>query len=593
MQRRVHSESRRTSSGASRLLVAILAIALALGLLPALPSAALADDAGRVEIDLEGPARFRIGDDLAWAARDFDDSGWDQVDIPYNNHPAFNNYDGFGWYRVTFELPASAEGANLVASIGYIDDADEVYLNGVLIGRSGSFPPGANSQWFEQRLYPVPAEAPVYGGTNVLAARVYDMSGAGGWYQGPIGLYSKDALRENVYGIYGTPVDAKTEASALRVLERQRTALARGELDAYIATLRPNYVHDGHDRDRRARQVGGWLEESGGSLQLSDGEVEVIRTTDGRLLVDTNRSVEGRRNGEPYAFRPRQQEFLVLDDANRKELGNRSRFFRDEVDSLLQYPGSLSSREFLVYLPPSYYERPDHHYPVVYMLHGINGGSREWEPRDFGTRLDALVAEGGLAESIVIFPDGESLWYSNTASVKWRDMFIEEMIPKVDQEYRTLTGREFRALSGVSMGGFGAWQMGWSYPELFSSIATHMASLQFTGVSGYPVPTAMALTLDQDLMLSYSYYLDVCAFDGFGFANGHRTMSNRLTAREVPHTLVIYPTGGHNDACWLPNIGSSFGSHSDHWRANGLIEPVTEPVPCPGRSCDAPGRNRP
>lgn len=567
----VVNDDRRRSRRLPLALALVIALAATLLAVPALPADAQTTS-DSVEIDLEGPAQFRTGDDLAWADPDFDDSAWSTVQVPFNNHPAFNNYDGFGWYRVTFDLPAEAEGTNLVASMGYIDDADEVYLNGVLIGRSGSFPPNADAQWFEQRLYPIPADAPNYGGRNVIAVRAYDMSGAGGWYQGPIGIFSKDALRENVYGITGQPADARTTRLVERQLERQARALATGNLGLYLSTLRPDYIHDGYDLDRRERQLESWLEESGGSLTLTDGEVEVIRTDDGRLLVDTNRSIVGLRDGQPYEFEPRAQEFLVLNPNSLKEAGNRSRFFRDGIDSELQIPGRTTFREYMVYLPPSYYEQPDRDYPVVYLLHGINGGSREWEPRAFGDRLDSMYAANDIAESIVIMPDGESLWYSNTPTVRWRDMFIQEMLPTVESEYRILAEREFRALSGVSMGGFGAWQMGWSFPELFSSIASHMASLTFTGVPGFTTPVNLANQLDADLMRTYTYYMDVCAFDNFGFANGHRTMSSRLTARDVPHTLVIYPTGGHNDDCWLPNIASAFTSHSNHWRANGLVE---------------------
>ncbi|WP_203567739.1 alpha/beta hydrolase [Aestuariimicrobium ganziense] len=569
-------------------LISVLVLAAASTLLvPMAPASGEATTT--VAVNLEGPARFTVGDDMAWADPAFDDSGWDQVTVPYNNHPAFATYDGFGWYRITFDLPANAAGANLVAALGYIDDADEAYLNGVLIGKSGSFSP-ADSQWFERRLYPVPADAPVYGGRNVLAVRMLDMNGGGGWYQGPIGIYSKDALREQVHGITGTPADAKTTAAVRRTLEAQRQALASGNLSRYLSTLRVDYNHDGHDKDRRAERLQGWLDESGGSLTLVDSEVEVIVTTDGRLLVDTNRSITGTRGGEEYAVQPRQQEFLVFDTNSTKEIGNHSRFFRDHLDSTLEVPGEITAREFVVYLPPSYHLNPDREYPVVYLLHGINGGSREWEPRDFGTRLDELFTTGGLAETIVIMPDGESLWYSNTPEVKWRDMFINEMVPTVDEAYRTIADREFRGLSGVSMGGYGAWQMGWSHPELFSSIATHMASLSYTGVRGYTVPTTLANTLDVDLLRSYSYYADVCAQDWYGFANGHRTMSSRLTARDVPHTIVIIPTGGHDDACWMPRISDSFGSHSDHFRAHGLTEPTNPP--CPGQSCTAPGRRR-
>jgi hypothetical protein len=93
------------------------------------------------------------------------------------------------------------------------------------------------------------------------------------------------------------------------------------------------------------------------------------------------------------------------------------------------------------------------------------------------------------------------------------------------------------------MGGFGAWQTGWSHLELFSSIATLLASLSFKGVSGYTTPGNLANALDRDLMLSYSYDVDVWR----STASGSRTGTGRGRPGSQPggpHTLEIDQTGG-------------------------------------------------
>ncbi|WP_188484613.1 alpha/beta hydrolase-fold protein [Cellulomonas carbonis] len=541
--------------------------------------------AATVALDLAGTWRFALGDDLAWADPAFDDSSWTTVQVPeVDGAPQFTGYDGFGWYRLTFDLPADAAGANLVASLGFIDDVDEAYLNGVRIGGSGSLPPDAESQWFEQRLYPVPADAPVFGGTNTLAVRVLDMSGDGGWYKGPIGLYSKDALRAEVHGITGPLADAATTAWVTDLLATQADALAAGDVDAYLRTLSPDYVHDGHDVDRRARELRAWVERAG-SLTLTDGEVEVVESSDGRLLVDTNRTITGTVAGETVTFQPTTQEFLVLDRATRTELGNQSRFFRDAVESQLEG----ASREYVTYLPPSYYDEPNREYPVVYLLHGVNGGSREWEPRDFGSVLDGLYTSGGLEESIVVMPDGESLWYvDHEGGTPWRSMFLTELVPQVDAEYRTLDGREFRGLSGVSMGGFGAWSIGLAHPELFSSLASHMGALNLApamlgitspgGPAGQsPSPLAEVTRMTPEELSVHEYFLDACEEDEYRFDGAVRAIDGILTAKGVEHTAVVYPEGRHNDDCWLPRVGDSFGLHSEAVRA-ALAADTTAPV---------------
>ena len=345
-------------------------------------------------------------------------------------------------------------------------------------------------------------------------------------------------------------------------------ALAAGDAAAYLATLDASYFHDGRTLERRAREVRGWLAASG-TLQLTDSEVEVVVGEDGSLVVDTNRRITGTKDGAAYEFQPAEQEFLRFSADTLRETGNRSRFFRETVDSELEG----APRELVTYLPPSYLEQPDREYPVVYLLHGVNGGSREWEPREMDDVLDGLW-EQGLAESIVVMPDGESLWYLDQP-VPWRSMFLTEMVPMVDAEYRTLAQREFRALSGVSMGGYGAYSIGLNNPDMFSSLASHIGSLGYTPSGPTPITQVRSMTAEQ--LSRFAFYADACEYDEYGFDNGVRQLTQDLTAKGVAHTAEVYPEGRHNDACWLPHVDRSFGSHSDAFRAAGLREDYVAP----------------
>ncbi|WP_405371954.1 MULTISPECIES: alpha/beta hydrolase-fold protein [unclassified Microbacterium] len=534
-------------------------------------TSAPAPAAGSVSLDLEGTWKFTTGDDLAYAQPGFDDSSWSDIVVPGDGAP-FADYDGFAWYRLDFTLPAGAQGTNLVASLGFLDDVDEAYLNGKRIGGSGTLPPAASSQWFEKRLYPVPADAPVFGGENTLAVRLYDMNGGGGWYEGPVGIFSKDAVRANVYGITGARASKATTSAVQKVLTAQKKALAAGDAKAYLATLDAGYFHDGRSKERRAREVRDWIAESR-SLTLVDSEVEVVTGPRGEVIVDTNRTITGTRDGKPYTFQPASQEFLRFSTGKVRETGNDSRFFRETVDSELEG----QPREFATYLPPSYLTEPVREYPVVYLLHGINGGSREWEPRDIDDVLDGLW-KSGLAESIVIMPDGESLWYSDQPGdgTPWRSMFLTEMVPLVDKEYRTIPRRDFRALTGISMGGFGAYSIGLSNPGMFSSIASHIGSLSFSG-STAPTPLVQAAAMTPAQLKKFDLYFDACEFDEYRFDDAARSMDILLTGKGVPHTWAVYPEGRHNDDCWMPHLKDSFGMHSDQFRSAGVQEDTLAP----------------
>ena len=131
-------------------------------------------------VPLSGPWKFRSGDEPAYAAPDYDEDMWDTL----SGHPA---HDGFAWYRTRFTLPLPSPeltGGRLdlavALALGRISDVDATFVNGVLVGQRGDFPPAYRSERQTFRNYLVPADALHWGGENVLAIRVYD-GGGGLW----------------------------------------------------------------------------------------------------------------------------------------------------------------------------------------------------------------------------------------------------------------------------------------------------------------------------------------------------------------------------------------------------------------------------
>ncbi len=133
---------------------------------------------------------FQTGDDISYSQIDFDDSKWHAIDVPANwENRGYQDYDGYAWYRVHFQLKKNEIRNDLYLLAGKIDDVDETYLNGVLIGSKGKFPPEAGSAWNEQRGYKIPKG--LLKEKNILAVRVYDGQGGGGIYGGLIGILKK------------------------------------------------------------------------------------------------------------------------------------------------------------------------------------------------------------------------------------------------------------------------------------------------------------------------------------------------------------------------------------------------------------------
>jgi hypothetical protein len=141
--------------------------------------------------------KFRVGDDAAWAGVNVDESSWrDITNTATWTLQGVKCENGFGWYRYHVTIPKSLlEKSDLKETVdfnmGKIDDADEVYLNGKLIGKSGRFPAdekGYQSAWSHQRIYRVKANSNLvkWDADNVIAVRVYNAGDPGGMFAGPV-----------------------------------------------------------------------------------------------------------------------------------------------------------------------------------------------------------------------------------------------------------------------------------------------------------------------------------------------------------------------------------------------------------------------
>ncbi|MBI1799010.1 MAG: esterase [Candidatus Eisenbacteria bacterium] len=151
--------------------------------------------------------------------------------------------------------------------------------------------------------------------------------------------------------------------------------------------------------------------------------------------------------------------------------------------------GDPAVRRVPIYLPPSYDHAPTRRYPVVFVLAGFTGRGRvllndnPWAPA-LDDRLDALIANGGCDEMILVMPDcltryGGSQYLNSSATGRYQDHLIEELVPHVDRGFRTLAGREHRGVAGKSSGGFGALTLGMTRSDVFGAVACHSGDLGF------------------------------------------------------------------------------------------------------------------
>jgi S-formylglutathione hydrolase FrmB len=140
--------------------------------------------------------------------------------------------------------------------------------------------------------------------------------------------------------------------------------------------------------------------------------------------------------------------------------------------------GEPSTREIAVGLPPSYNTDRKRRYPVVYLLHGLRKRSDgHLETSYMFPALMNEMKEGKLGEMILVAIDGSTRlggsYYTNSpATGNFEDYIVKEIVLLVDSVFRTRAMREWRAIAGFSMGGFGALKIAMKHPAMFSQVGS-------------------------------------------------------------------------------------------------------------------------
>lgn len=140
--------------------------------------------------------------------------------------------------------------------------------------------------------------------------------------------------------------------------------------------------------------------------------------------------------------------------------------------------GDPHVREMCVLLPPSYFQSTRNRYPVVYYLHGL--GMREDGHRESVGRfqqLFQLMRDRKLPEMILVAIDGTTSfggsYYVNSPTIgNFEDYVAREIVALVDSSFRTNPGRQWRAIAGFSMGGYGAIKFGMKHSDVFGQVGS-------------------------------------------------------------------------------------------------------------------------
>jgi S-formylglutathione hydrolase FrmB len=151
--------------------------------------------------------------------------------------------------------------------------------------------------------------------------------------------------------------------------------------------------------------------------------------------------------------------------------------------------GDPAERPLWVYVPPGYDDDPDARYPSVYMIQGLTGQLDMWRNRspfrkNFPELADGLFARGEAPPVVVAWVDcwtsyGGSQFLDSPGTGNYLTYLCDEVVPFVDERYRTVADRDHRGIAGKSSGGYGAMVVPMLRPELWGGLATHAGDALF------------------------------------------------------------------------------------------------------------------
>ncbi len=171
-------------------------------------------------------------------------------------------------------------------------------------------------------------------------------------------------------------------------------------------------------------------------------------------------------------------------------------------------PGPANVR---ILLPAGYASHRHSHYPVLYLLHGTSGGAADWTTSGDAEQTTAGEPLIVVMPDIALHDDGGG-WCTNwpDGQYSWETFHINQLIPWVDHNLRTISTRAGRAIAGLSQGGFCSMSYAARHPNLFET------ALSYSGAPDIAYDTAAQLLVRPVIMATEVGLDGVAPFSFFG-----------------------------------------------------------------------------
>ena len=246
---------------------------------------------------------------------------------------------------------------------------------------------------------------------------------------------------------------------------------------------------------------------------------------------------------------------------------------------------------YCVLVPNSYDSAPNTKFPILYFLHGLGDNQQSLINMGAWNLISDLRQQNKVSDFLIVTPQGWTTFYINSADGRtlYSDFLLNEFMPFIEHKYRVRTDRGGRAISGISMGGYGALRLAFAYPQKFSAVSAESAALfaespkvldsamksgaprgrLLESVFGSPINLAhwkannpFALARQNAAAISHlAIYFNCGDADGYGFNEGAAVLDKQLTSEKIPHIYKQYP-GEHSLTYFLSHMDEVMEFHT-------------------------------
>lgn len=235
------------------------------------------------------------------------------------------------------------------------------------------------------------------------------------------------------------------------------------------------------------------------------------------------------------------------------------------VDTVLTISPSMHKNIKAVVIKPDDYESSKR-FPVIYLLHGANGSYKDWV-----NNVPTIKELADQYQVLLVCPDGGPYsWYFDSPvnpAFKYETYIGTELVNWVDNHYKTIAERKFRAIAGLSMGGHGAFYIAFKHQDIFGAAGSMSGGLDIRPFpldwlirnvlgtyASHPENWEKNTVINMVNLLtpgSLELIMD-CGTEDF-FYNANLRMHQFLLERKIPHVYIARP-GDHGWQYWTMSV---------------------------------------